>query len=93
MIKLMCAVACICLVTFPLFSQSASKYEVATTTDVKPHQPARTGPSDAIKYDVSVRVGDTIYVVLYTDSLGTNTVKVCCRTRAAGAGRGKDNSL
>jgi hypothetical protein len=74
-LKLMCAVACICLVTFPLFSQSASKYEVATITDVKPHQAAGNGPSDAISYDVSVRVGDTIYVVLYKDSLGTNTVK------------------
>jgi hypothetical protein len=74
-LKLMCAVACICLVAFPLFSQSASKYEVATITAVKPHQPAGTNSSDAVKYDVSLRVGDTIYMTVYTDSLGTGTVK------------------
>ena len=32
-------------------------------------------PSDAVRYDVSVKVADTIYLVLYTDSLGTSTVK------------------
>ena len=75
MLKLICAAACICLVTFPVFCQSASKYEVATIAEVKPHQSTGTSPSDAPSYDVSVRVGDTIYLVLYTDSLGTGTVK------------------
>ena len=75
MIKLVCAVAFICLVTFPLFPQSGSKYEVATIIDVKPHQPAGTASSDPVKYDVSLRVGDTIYLTLYTDTLGTGTVK------------------
>ena len=48
MIKLMCAVACICLVTFPLFSQSASKYEVATppmSSLTSPLAPAPLMPS------------------------------------------------
>ena len=75
MIKLVCAVAFICLVTFPLFPQYGSKYEVATIIDVKPHQPAGTASSDPVKYDVSLRVGDTIYLTLYTDTLGTGTVK------------------
>ncbi len=71
MLKLIC-MTCICLGTFPAFGQSASKYEVATITDVKTHQDS--GP-DVVTYDVSVKVGDTIYVVLYTPPLEMNTVK------------------
>jgi len=71
MLRLVSAV-CICLVTFPAFCQSGSKYEVGTITDVKTHQ---AGSAGVTSYDVSVRVGDTIYVVLYTPPLGTNTVK------------------
>jgi hypothetical protein len=70
----MCAI-CICLATFPAFCQAASKYEVATITDVKPHQPAGDGASSTASYDVSVKVGTTTYLVLYTDPMGTNTVK------------------
>jgi hypothetical protein len=47
--------------TLPAFGQSASKYEVATITDVKTHQDSG---SDVARYDVSVKVGGTIYVVL-----------------------------
>jgi hypothetical protein len=71
MLKLIC-MTCICLWTFPAFSQSAPKYEVATITDVKTHQDSG---SDVVSYDVSVKVGDTIYVVLYTPPSGMNTVK------------------
>lgn len=66
---------CICLVTLPAFCESGSKYEVATITDVKTHQAADNKPSDPARYDVSVKVADTIYLVLYTDTLGTSTVK------------------
>jgi hypothetical protein len=71
MLKLIC-MTCICLGTLPAFSQSAPKYEVATITDVKTHQDSG---SDLARYDVSVKVGDTIYVVLYTPPLGMSTVK------------------
>ena len=74
MFKLTCVI-CICLMTFPTFSQSASKYEVATIMDVKTHQTTGDSASDLISYDVSVKVGDTIYVVLYTDPSGMKTVK------------------
>ena len=70
MLKLIC-VTCICLASFSAFSQSA-KYEVATITDVKTHQ---DGGSDIVRYDVSLKVGGTIYVVLYTPPFGMNTVK------------------
>jgi hypothetical protein len=63
------------LTTFPAFCQSTSKYQVGTITEVKVHQAAGSGIADAASYDVSVKVGDTIYVVLYTPALGEETVK------------------
>ena len=63
------------LTMFPAFGQSTSKYQVGTITEVKAHQAAGSGASDAASYDVSVKVGDTIYVVLYTPALGEDTVK------------------
>jgi hypothetical protein len=68
-------VFCISLTTLPAFCQSTSKYQVGTLTEVKVHQTAGSGASDAVSYDVSVKVGDTIYVVLYTSPLGQETVK------------------
>ena len=69
-------VICFCFVTLPLWSESSSKpspkYEVATITDVQSHSDTS---SDTVSYDVSVRVGKTIYVVLYTPPLGVDTVK------------------
>src|SRR5215470_7354726 len=64
----------ICLVTLPAICEPA-KYQVATITDVKPHQPGDTESSDVAKYDVSVKVADTVYLVLYTDTIGANTIK------------------
>jgi hypothetical protein len=61
--------------TFPAFCQSTSKYQVGTITEVQVHQAAGSAASDAASYDVSVKVGDTIYVVLYTPPLGQDTVK------------------
>jgi hypothetical protein len=66
----------IVLTVFPAFCQSASKWQVGTITEVKVHQAAeRVGSSEAASYDVSVKVGDTIYVVLYTPPLREETVK------------------
>ena len=67
-------VFCIFLTMFSAFSQSTSKYQVGTITEVKTHQDAG-GATVAASYDVSVKVGDTIYVVLYTPPLGEQTVK------------------
>src|ERR1700720_920892 len=66
---------CILLTVFPAFGQSTSKYHVGTITEVRVHQTAGSGASDAASYDVSVKVGDTIYVVLYTPPLGEETVR------------------
>jgi hypothetical protein len=69
------AVFCICSTTLPVFCQSTSKYQVGTITEVKTHLTDASSASDAVSYDVSVKVGDTIYVVLYTPPLGEETVK------------------
>jgi hypothetical protein len=51
------------------------KYEVATILEVKPHQAVEHNSLQAVTYEVSVRVRDTIFAVVYTDTLGTGTVK------------------
>jgi hypothetical protein len=63
------AVIGLCLLTFPALCQSTSKYQIGFITEVKPRQAAGDDASDT-SYDVSVKVGDTIYVVLYTQPLG-----------------------
>jgi hypothetical protein len=66
----------IVLTAFPAFCQSTSKWQVGTITEVKVHQTAeKVGSSEAASYDVSLKVGDTIYVVLYTPPLHEETVK------------------
>ena len=59
----------------PAFCQSVSRYQLGTITEVKVHQTADSNASDTTLYDVSVKVGDTIYVVLYTPPLGEPTVR------------------
>jgi len=73
MLRLMCAV-CICMTTFPAFCEPAAKWEVATIIDCKTHQ-TDSRPSDVVRYDVSVKVGNTVYLVLYTPPLGMTTIK------------------
>ena len=68
-------VFCVFLTMVSAFGQSTSKYQVGTITEVKIHQDAGGGATNAASYDVSLKVGDTIYVVLYTPPLGQETVK------------------
>ncbi len=58
------------LLTLAALGQSTSKYQVAIITEVKQRQVTGDIASDPTSYDVSVKVGDTIYVVLYTQPLG-----------------------
>ena len=60
------AVIGLCLLTFPALSQSASKWQIATITEVKPHPAEGEDATDPITYHISVKVGDTIYLVRYT---------------------------
>lgn len=57
------------------FSQSAPNYQVGTITAVKPHQSAGETGSDPVSYDVSLRVGDTVYQVVYTPPAGAPSIK------------------
>src|SRR5215475_8122792 len=75
MLKLFCAV-CICLITFLSFCESTPNYQVATIVNVKNHQMVDDA-SDVVSYDVTVKVGNTIYVTLYTPNtpVDTNSVR------------------
>ena len=49
---------------------------MGTITELKVHQTAeKFGSSEAATHDVSVKVGDTIYVVLYSPALRRESVK------------------
>jgi hypothetical protein len=59
------------------FAQApSSQWQPGTITAVTTHK-AGSGEraSDTVQYDVSVRVGNTVYVVLYTPPNGSNTVE------------------
>lgn len=65
----------VCLSTLAMFGELQSKYQVGTIMDVQVHPTAAGAPSDAVSYDVTLKVGDTIYTLLYTPPLGTLTVR------------------
>jgi hypothetical protein len=55
---------------------SSSKYQPGTITAVTTHQSAPEEPDGNVaRYDVSVKVGDTVYVVVYTPPNGANGVE------------------
>lgn len=64
------AVIALCLLTLPALCQPMSKWQIAIITEIKPREAAGGSASDPARYDVSIKVGDTIYVVLYTQPLG-----------------------
>jgi hypothetical protein len=64
----------ICALAWTAYSEPSEKYEVATILDVEPHQTGNDS-SAVPRYDVSVKVGGTVYLTLYTDTLRTNTVR------------------
>jgi len=69
-------VLCVCLSALSAYSQSpTSKYQVATIMAVKPHKAAAATDDSATSYDVSVRVADVVYVVLYIPPPGVRTVQ------------------
>jgi len=69
------AVMSLCLLTLPAFCQSGSKYQVATILEITPHQSNGQKAGSPVRYDVSVKVGDTIYVALYTPGLADDATK------------------
>ena len=68
---------CVCLSSIPALCESAgsAKYQIATIVAVKPHSSDANTDSSTASYDVSMQIGNTIYVVLYTARLGQQTAK------------------
>ena len=63
-------------IALPALCVPSVKYEVATILGGQQQQSAGESSSTAAaSYDVFVRVADTIYGVLYTDTMGSGTVK------------------
>lgn len=71
------AVICTCLCAVFAFSQTSTKtkYRIATVLAVVPHDATAGADSAAPTYDVTVKVGNTLYVVLYTPPLGMQNAK------------------
>jgi hypothetical protein len=65
-VLLMCAaaVSAVCQAT-------SSKYQPGTIMAVKPRQTAAGSDSTAARYDISLQVGNTLYVASYTPPPGT----------------------
>jgi len=63
-------------IAMPCTAQTSSpKYERGTITAVSRHQAGAEDKDAAAKYDVSVKVRDTMYVVLYEPPNGANAVE------------------
>ena len=69
--------ALICAASLSAMGQTPpSNYQRGTITAVTAHQNAPGESSrDVVRYDVSVKVGNTNYVVLFTPPNGSNTVE------------------
>lgn len=69
--------ALILVIALPLFSQApATKWTVGTVMAVKPHvATAGEAATSDPRFDITVRVGRTDYVVLYTQRPGTADVE------------------
>jgi len=70
------AVVMITLVTgVKSLSQETPSYQRGTLLEVKVHKPTAPDEANAKQYDLSIKVKNTIYVVLYTPPAGSNTVE------------------
>lgn len=74
--KTLLSIFLLCSMTIAAFCQSTSGWKVGTITQVNIHETGeKADASEAVSYDVSVKVDDTIYVVLYTPLLHEGSVK------------------
>jgi hypothetical protein len=68
-----------CFAAATLSGQEKKPYQAGTIVNVKPHQAAQAGDAaaqakkdESPQYDISVKVGNKIYVALYTPPPGQN---------------------
>ena len=59
------------LATTCLGQSSAAKWKVATITEVKLHSPTTGNDSSTVQYEVTARIENTEYVVLYVAPAGS----------------------
>jgi hypothetical protein len=65
---------CLPVLTFAQASASASRYQPAIITQVKPHQSGGSSAPDEAVYEVAVKVNGTTYVVLTKSPSGESTI-------------------
>jgi hypothetical protein len=66
----------ILLITLPVLCQAPpDKYASGSITAVARHHEEANASTNTVRYDVSVKVGKTIYVVLYTPPYGSSIVE------------------
>ena len=67
---------CIGIVPAALCQTSSSKYQPGTIVAVERHRSETSDTAnDSTRYDVTVRIDETLYVVLFTPVSGSNTVE------------------
>ena len=65
-----------CLTALQAISTASSnRWQVALITKVQAHDISKKSPDSADRYDVSLKVGDTEYIVLYTPLHGLSVVQ------------------
>jgi hypothetical protein len=75
MTKSLCAFL-LCLAAVPFIGQTSAQYQVGAITKVSLHHDTSGATNaDAPQYDVSIKVADTVYVVLYTQPSGSTGVQ------------------
>ena len=74
MTKWLC-VFLVCATVRLLCQVPPSKPQVSTITAVHVHEKAAENSADVVQYDVSLKVSDTVYVVLYTPPSGSKGVE------------------
>lgn len=74
-IHALCILALMSTITVVAWPQADSSFQTGTIMAVKAHGDAPKSDTAANQYDVSVKVGTAIYVILYTSPPGVNTVE------------------
>ncbi len=62
-----------CLIA-PVLCQNTGSYQIGTILEVKDHQPTATEDSTK-RYDISVKVGNTVYLILFTPPGGSSVAE------------------
>src|ERR1051325_7236680 len=70
-----CITALVSIFTVAAWGQTKSSFQPGTIMEVKAHQSDSQSGKTAQQYDVSVKVGNIVYVVLYTPPAGSNAVE------------------